>query len=145
MRVFDNDDFITLVQDSANVEAYDASVDNITTTGVDTNVLDLGDTSPNYLGQSLYITPRTDGNGAGISGVGDPKIIAELYDGETDVPTTLRATAKQADADEELEIPLPKDVRRYIKVKIKSDGGGDSNAIASGAVAVRIGQSGLKE
>ena len=145
MRVFDQEDFITFLQSAASVEAYDASVNNITTTGVDTNVLDLVGVNPNYLGQSIYITPRADVNGAGIAGTGDPVLVAELYDGAGTSPALLRATAIQSAQDEELEIPLPAGLDRYIKAKVKSNGGGASNAIVSGAVAVRIGKSGMKE
>lgn len=147
--VFDALDFLTFVQDdsSATVEAYDFSVDNLDTTGVSTNVFDLGAASPNYLGQSLYIKPREDVNGALIDASTDTTVllVAELYDGATTTPAGERATATQVDASEMLEIPLPQDVKRYVKILIKSDGGAGSASILKGAAAVWIGESGLKE
>ena len=145
MRVFDQLDFLTLVQGVATVEKYDASVDNVTTSGIDTDVLDLVKPSPNYLGQSLYVKPLNDVNGAGVAGTGSAMLVAELYDGATTSPVSLRATANQLDPKEELEIPLPQDVLRYIKIKVKSNGGGASNAVVSGAFMVYIGAAGHKE
>jgi hypothetical protein len=145
--VYDELDILTFVQTtgSATVEAYDASVDNIaSTTGVNTNVLDLGAASPNYQGQSVYIVPRPDADGATIDGTEDPVIVATLLSGATSSPATTHAIAYQTAQDEVLEIALPASVGRYIMVNILSDGGGASNAISTGAVSVFIGPSGRK-
>ncbi len=147
MHVYDQLDILTFVQTTggATVEAFDASVDNISTSGTSSNVLDLEAVVPNYLGQSIYIIPRADVNGDGISGTGNPKIIATLYSGSVaGTVTTEHATANQVAATEVLEIPLAATTKEFIKVTIKSNGGGSSNAIAKGAVQVAIGKSGMK-
>lgn len=147
LMAYDQLDILTFVQTtgSAVVEAFDAKVDNIaSTTGVNTNVLDLG-SGPNYQGQSLYIVPRPDANGTTIGGTGDPKLVATLLSGAADNAVNVRhAIAYQASQLENLEIPLPESVGRYIMVNVLSDGGGDSNAISTGAVQVFIGPSGKK-
>lgn len=144
--VYDQLDILTFVQTTGSevVEAFDAEVDDINTSGVSTNVLDLGATAPNYDGQSIFIVPRPDAKGTTIDGTGDPVIVATLYDGATTSPTAARAVATQASQLETLEIPLPQDVKRYIKVTVKSNGGGASNAINKGAVQVFIGPSSRK-
>ena len=146
MFVYDKLDILSFVQTTGEetVDAFDASVDDVTTTGVATNVLDLGADVPNYIGQSLYIRPLKDVNGEAIAGTGNPVIIATLFDGATTSPVAARATATQAAADETLELPLPQDVKRYVKVGVKSNGGGASNAIVKGAVQVFIGPSNQK-
>ncbi len=143
---YDQLDILTFVQTTgtATVDAFDCETDDLTTTGVSTDVLDLGATAPNYHGQSVYIRPLADNAGTHIDGTGDPVIIATLFDGATTSPATARATATQVAQDEVLEIPLPQDVRRYIKVGVKSNGGGATNAITTGAVQVFIAASGLK-
>lgn len=146
MFVYDKLDILSFVQTTGEetVDAFDASVDAVTTTGVSTNVLDLGAAKPNYIGQSLYVRPMRDVNGEAISGTGSPMIIATLFDGATTTPTASRATSTQAAADETIELPLPQNVKRYVKVGVKSNGGGASNAIAKGAIQVFIGLSGQK-
>jgi len=146
--VYDELDILTFVQatGSATVEAFDAEIDSIAaTTGVTTDVLDLGAASPNYQGQSVYIVPRPDAKGTTIDGTGDPKIVATLLSGAADDAVNVtHAIAYQASQLENLEIPLPEGVGRYIMVNILSDGGGASNAISTGAVQVFIGPSGKK-
>lgn len=148
LMAYDQLDILTFVQTttSATVEAFDAEIDDIaSTTGIDTDVLDLGAASPNYQGQSVYIVPRPDAKGTTIDGTGDPKIVATLLSGAAaDSVATTHAIAYQTDQLENLEIPLPETVGRYIKVNILSDGGGASNAINKGAVQVFIGPSGKK-
>ncbi len=146
MFVYDQEDIITLVQTTggATVDEFDASVDAVTTTGISTNILDLEVASPNYLGQSLYIRPLKDVNGEGIGGTGSPKMIATLLHGTTNSPATAAGSAIQASADETLEIPIPQNVTRYLKVTVKSNGGGASNSIAKGAFQVFIGRSNMK-
>jgi len=146
MFVYDKLDILSFVQTTGEevVDAYDASVDAVSTTGVSTNVLDLGATKPNYIGQSLYVRPLRDVNGDAITGTGSPVIIATVFDGATTSPAASRATATQAAADETLELPLPQDVKRYVKIGVKSNGGGAANAIAKGAIQVFIGPSGQK-
>lgn len=146
MFVYDKLDILSFVQTTGEetVDAFDASVDDVTTTGVATNVLDLGAAVPNYIGQSLYVRPLKDVNGEAIAGTGNPVIIATLFDGATTSPVAARATATQAAVDETLELPLPQDVKRYVKVGVKSNGGGASNAIVKGAVQVFIGPSNQK-
>ena len=147
LMAYDQLDILTFVQTtgSAVVEAFDAEVDDIaSTTGVNTNVLDLG-SGPNYQGQSVYIVPRPDAKGTTIDGTGDPKLVATLLSGAADnAVTTTHAIAYQASQLENLEIPLPEGVGRYIMVNILSNGGGASNAINKGAVQVFIGPSGKK-
>ncbi len=144
--VYDQLDILTFVQTTGDavVDAFDASVDDISTSGVDTQVLNLEVASPNYLGQSVFVKPVADVGGDGIGGTGDPKIIATLIDGTTSSPATSRATATQLTADEVLEIPLPQGLKQYIKVNVKSNGGGASNAINAGAVMVYIGESSIR-
>ncbi len=146
MFVYDQDDIITLVQTTggATVDEFDASVDAVTTSGISTNVLDLEVVSPNYHGQSVYIRPLKDVNGAGIGGTGSPKMIATLLHGATASPATAAGSATQASANETLEIPIPQNVTRYLKVTVKSNGGGASNSIATGAFQVFIGRSNMK-
>jgi hypothetical protein len=145
---YDELDILTFVQTtgSAVVEAFDAEVDDIaSTTGVTTNVLDLGAASPNYQGQSVYIVPRPDSKGTTIAGTGDPKIIATLLSGATaSAVNVTHVVSHQSAQTEVLEIPLPATVGRYIDVNILSNGGGASNAINKGAVQVFIGPSGWK-
>lgn len=148
LMAYDQLDILTFVQTTGNaiVEAFDAEIDDIaSTTGVNTNVLDLGSAKPNYQGQSVYIVPRPDAKGTTIDGTGDPKLVATLLSGAADnAVTTTHAIAYQASQLENLEIPLPEGVGRYIMVNIKSNGGGASNAINKGAVQVFIGPSGKK-
>lgn len=148
LMAYDQLDILTFVQTttSATVEAFDAEIDDIaSTTGINTDVLDLGAASPNYQGQSVYIVPRPDAKGTTIDGTGNPKIVATLLSGAAaDSVATTHAIAYQTDQLENLEIPLPETVGRYIKVNILSDGGGATNAINKGAVQVFIGPSGKK-
>lgn len=148
LMAYDQLDILTFVQTtgSATVEAFDAEIDDIaSTTGIDTDVLDLGATAPNYQNQSVYIVPRPDAKGTTIDGTGDPMIVATLLSGAAaDSVATTHAIAYQTDQLENLEIPLPETVKRYIKVNILSNGGGASNAITKGAVQVFIGPSGKK-
>ena len=148
LMAYDQLDILTFVQTtgSAVVEAFDAEVDDIaSTTGVNTNVLDLGSASPNYQGQSVYIVPRPDAKGTTIDGTGDPKLVATLLSGAADNAVNVtHAIAYQASQLENLEIPLPEGVGRYIMVNVLSDGGGASNAINKGAVQEFIGPSGKK-
>lgn len=147
LMAYDQLDILTFVQTtgSAVVEAFDAEVDNIaSTTGVNTNVLDLG-SGPNYQGQSVYIVPRPDAKGTTIGGTGDPKLVATLLSGAADNAVNVRhAIAYQASQLENLEIPLPESVGRYIMVNVLSNGGGAAHAINTGAVQVFIGPSGKK-
>lgn len=148
--VYDVLDFLTFVQTdtSETVEAFDASVDDIEDSAFTySNVLDLGAATPNYDGQSVYIRPRADENGELIADSDDATVllIANLVDGATTSPATERAVVTQVVSTEELEIPLPQGVRRYIKVGLKSDGGAGTADIDAGAVAVRIGKSSRKE
>lgn len=145
--VYDQDDILTFVQTTggATVEAFDSSVDAVTTTGASSNVLDLGVVSPNHLGQSLYIRPLLDVNGVGIGGTGTPKMIATLYHGATATPATAAGSANQASKEEVLEITLPQDVTRYVKIIVKSNGGGASNSITTGAFQVYFGPSNQKD
>lgn len=144
MFVYDQLDILSFVQTtgSAVVEAFDASVDNLTTTGVSTETLDLEGKS--YLGNSIYVVARADVNGVHIAGTGDPKIIATIASGAAaGSETTVHNVAYQVDAGEALEIPLPQSVGRFVKVSVKSSGGtGGSAAIVSGAVQVFIAKSG---
>lgn len=148
LMAYDQLDILTFVQTtgSAVVEAFDAEIDDIASaTGVNTNVLDLGSANPNYQGQSVYIVPRPDAKGTTIDGTGDPKIVATLLSGAAaDSVATTHAIAYQASQLENLEIPLPEGVGRYIMVNILSDGGSASNPINKGAVQVFIGPSGKK-
>lgn len=148
VMVYDELDILTFVQNTgaATVEAFDAEIDNIAaTTGVTTDVLDLGAASPNYQGQSVYIVPRPDANGGTIGGTGDPVIVATLLSGAaSDSLSNTHAVAYQIAQDEVLEIALPASVGRYIAVNILSNGGGVSHAINAGAVSVFIGPSGRK-
>jgi len=148
LMAYDQLDILTFVQTTGNaiVEAFDAEVDDIaSTTGVNTNVLDLGSANPNYQGQSVYIVPRPDAKGTTIDGTGDPKLVATLLSGAADNAVNVtHAIAYQASQLENLEIPLPESVGRYIMVNILSNGGGASNAINKGAVQVFIGPSGMK-
>lgn len=148
LMAYDQLDILTFVQTtgSAVVEAFDAEVDDIaSTTGVNTNVLDLGSAKPNYQGQSVYIVPRPDAKGTTIGGTGDPKLVATLLSGAADNAVNVtHAIAYQASQLENLEIPLPEGVGRYIMVNVLSNGGGASNAINTGAVQVFIGPSGKK-
>jgi len=148
LMAYDQLDILTFVQTTGNaiVEAFDAEVDGIaSTTGVNTNVLDLGSANPNYQGQSVYIVPRPDAKGTTIDGTGNPKLVATLLSGAADNAVNVRhAIAYQASQLENLEIPLPEGVGRYIMVNILSNGGGASNAINKGAVQVFIGPSGKK-
>lgn len=145
--VYDQEDILTFVQTTggATVEAFDASVDDVDTTGVSSNVLDLGVTRPNHIGQSLYIRPLLDVDGTGIGGTGSPKMIATLYHGATASPATVAGSATQVSKEEVLEIPLPQDVTRYVKIIVKSNGGGASYAISTGAFQVYIGRSNQKD
>lgn len=147
--VYDYDDFLTFVQTTggATVEAFDISVDNILDDAdTVTNVLDLGVAAPNYDGQSIYIVPRADVNGALIAGSSDAtvKLIAVLFDGATSSPTAARTRAYQAASTEIIEIPLPQDVKRYVKIGLRSDGGAGTAHITKGAVAVHIGEANRK-
>lgn len=148
LMAYDQLDILTFVQTtgSAVVEAFDAKVDNIASTpGVNTNVLDLGSASPNYQGQSVYIVPRPDAEGTTIDGTGDPKLVATLLSGAADNAVNVtHAIAYQASQLENLEIPLPEGVGRYIMVNVLSNGGGAAYAINTGAVQVFIGPSGMK-
>ena len=148
LMAYDQLDILTFVQTTGNaiVEAFDAEVDDIaSTTGVNTNVLDLGSANPNYQGQSVYIVPRPDAKGTTIDGTGDPKLVATLLSGAAaNAVNVTHAIAYQASQLENLEIPLPESVGRYIMVNILSNGGGASNAIDKGAVQVFIGPSGKK-
>jgi len=148
--VYDVLDFLTFIQtdSSETVEAWDASVDDIEDSAFTySNVLDLGAATPNYDGQSVYIRPRADENGELIADSTDGTVllIANLVDGATTSPATERAVVTQVASTEELEIPLPQGVKRYIKVGLKSDSGEGTAHIDAGAVAVRIGKSSRKE
>jgi hypothetical protein len=144
MFVYDQLDVITFRSTTGeDVGVLDATVDNVATTGKSTNVLDLEAVVPNKIGQSIYVIPRTDTNGAGIGGTGNPKLIATLITGDTDTPTVVHAKAYQTEAGEPLQIPLPRTCGRYLKVEIASNGGGATNPINKGGVEVFIGQSGL--
>jgi hypothetical protein len=147
--VYDALDFMTFVQTtgSAVVEAFDISVNNILDDAdTVTNILDLGVAAPNWDGQSIYITPRADVNGALIAGSTDAtvKLIAVLFDGATSSPAGVRARGYQAVSTEMIEIPLPVDVKRYLKIGLRSDGGAGVAHITKGAVAVHFGQSSRK-
>lgn len=148
LMAYDQLDILTFVQTTGNaiVEAFDAEVDDIaSTTGVNTNVLDLGSASPNYQGQSVYIVPRPDAKGTTIDGTGNPKLVATLLSGAADNAVNVtHAIAYQASQLENLEIPLPESVGRYIMVNVLSNGGGAAHAISTGAVQVFIGPSGMK-
>lgn len=144
MFVYDQLDILLFVQTtgSAVVEAFDASVDNLTTSAVSTETLDLEGKS--YLGNSVYVVARADVNGVHVAGTGDPKIVATLMSGSAaGSETAIHTIAHQVGAGEALEIPLPQSVGRFVKVAVKSSGGsGGSAAIESGAVQVFIAKSG---
>lgn len=144
MFVYDQLDILTFVQTTgtATVEKFDAEIDDVSTSGVSTDVLDLEVAAPNFAGQSVYIVPRQDAKGGTIGGTGNPKIVATLYSGAAaNAVTTEHGTAKQVAASDTLEIPLPVGVKQFIKVTVKSNGGGGSNAINAGAIQVFIGKS----
>jgi hypothetical protein len=147
--IYDQLDNFTFVQTTSGdtVQAFDASVDDIEDdTDTETDVLNLGAASPNYLGQSVYITPVKDTNDEGIDDSSDATVllIAKLYDGASTSPSEERGRATQIVAQETLEIPLPEDVKQYIMVGVRSDGGAGSAHIDAGAVEVYIGPSGMK-
>lgn len=147
MHVYDQLDILTFIQTTgaATVEKFDAEVDDISTTGVSTNVLDLEAVAPNFIGQSVYIVPRQDAKGGTIGGTGNPMLIATLFSGAADnAVATEHGSEKQVAASDVLEIPLAVGTKRFIKVTVKSNGGGGSNAINAGAVQVFIGKSGEK-
>ena len=148
--VFDALEFLTWVQTSgsATVEAFDCSVDNVLNDAFTyTNVYDLGAASPNYDNQSIYIKAREDVNGAVIAGSTDTTvvIVSKLVSGATASPAVDHTGPTQVLSTEVLEIPLPQDVARYIKVGIESDGGAGVADLTKGAVAVWLGVSGRKE
>lgn len=140
--VYDEKDIITFQQGGAAVDAYDASENAITTTGVTSDVLNMEAAKPGHIGLSVYVRPLKDVDGVGIGGTGDPVVVATLLDGATSTPTTARVVRTQNAQTEVMEIPLPQDVLQYLAVKVASDGGGASNSIATGAVQVWIGESG---
>ena len=148
--VFDSLDFLTWVQTtgSATVEAFDMETDSI---GEDaftyTNVFDLGAASPNYLGQSIYAKPREDVSGNMIADGTDATCLLQtkLMSGATTTPTTDHGGPIQIASTEMIEMPLPQGCGRYIKFGFQSDGGAGTADIDAGAIAVWIGESGLKE
>lgn len=142
--------FLTFVQTtgSATVEAFDFSVDNILDDAFTyTNVYDLGAASPNWDGQSIYVRPVADVNGAFMAGSSDATValMCKLVSGATTSPTVDHAGPTQVLSTELIEIPLPQDVARYIKVGLQSDGGAGTAHITKGAAKVYIGMSGRKE
>lgn len=148
--VFDALEFLTWIQTtgSATVEAFDCSVDNVANDAYTyTNVYDLGAASPNYDNQSIYIKAREDVNDEVIADSTDATvtIMAKLVSGATSTPTVDHGGSTQILSTEVLEIPLPQDVARYIKVGIQSDGGAGVADLTAGAVAVWLGVSGRKE
>jgi len=150
--VFDALNFLTWVQTtgSATVEAFDMETDSVVDTAatfVYTNVFDLGAASPNYLGQSLYLKPGADGSGNLIADGTQAACLIEtnLMSGLTASPATVHGGPTQIANTEMLEIALPQGCQRYIKLGMKSNGGGTSADIDAGAVRVWIGKSGLKE
>ena len=148
--VFDALNFLTWVQTtgSATVEAFDFSVDNVLDDAFTyTNVFDLGAASPNYLGQSIYMKPGEDVNGALIAASTDATVVIQtkLVSGATTSPAVDHGGPIQILSTEMIEIPLPQNVARYIKFGIESDGGAGTADLTKGAVRVWIGKSGLKE
>ena len=148
--VFDALNFLTFVQTtgSATVEAFDMETDDVVDDSYTyTNVFDLGAASPNYLGQSLYAKPREDGSGNSIKDGTDPTclLMTKLMSGANQTPATDHGGPVQIDNAEMLEIPLPQGCGRYIKLGFQSDGGAGSAHIDAGAIAVWIGESGIKE
>lgn len=140
--VYDQDDILTFQQGGEAVDAYDASVNAITTVGVSTDVLDLEVVAPNHIGRSIYMRPLQDVAGTTIDGTGDPVVVLDVKTGDTSTPDTTLRSVTQSSQDEAIEIPLPKGLERYLSVLVKSDGGGASNSISTGAVQVWIGESG---
>lgn len=147
MFVYDQLDILTFVQTTGTltVDVLDCEIDDLTTTGQDTNILDLEVAVPNHIGQSVYVVPRADAKGGVIGGTGDPRINATLYSGAAaNAVTRVHAAETQATISDVLEFPLPDGVQKFIKVKVKSNGGGASNAINAGGVQVFIGKSGKR-
>lgn len=141
VMAYDQLDILFFDQGSQQVEAYDAKSNNVTTTGVSTETLDL--VGKSYLGNSIYVADRADYAGTFIGGTGNPKIVATLLSGSTaGSENVTHVIAHQTQVGEVLEIPLPQTVGRFIKVGVKSNGGGDSNAIVTGAIQVFIAKSG---
>ena len=144
MFVYDQLDILTFTNSaSAVVDELSFKTDNVDGSGKATDVLDLEAVIPNRIGQSVYIVPRVDSDGALPGGTGTTKINAELKSGASDSPDKLHGTARQVENGEMLEIPIAKTCLRYIQVLIKSDGGGSAHSLTKGGVQVFIGKSGL--
>jgi len=147
MFVYDELDILSFVQTTGTltVNVLDCEVDDLTTSGQDSNILDLEVVVPNHIGQSVYVVARADAKGGVIAGTGGPKITATLYSGATaGAVTRVHGSETQAAISDVLEFPLSDGIQQFIKIKAKSNGGGGANPINEGGVQVFIGQSGQR-